>query len=674
MKSIKNQILFWIILLSTAPSIIIGSMSAYISYDSAVKKAQDRFEKIVDAALDRIYYQLDSYLNVAETAGCAPSLASDDYSAGQKRAIMNAIANEQGFELSGIIDTNGQGILPNFDGDYSDRDYFKIAMTGQSYISDPVLSNGELFVVVAAPLWQDGNSDTNHVIGVVVFVPPSDFLNTIMDETDVSDSSVSYILNGTGTYVGSDIREDVSSGRNLLTNPEKGYEELALIHKKIINDESNTEYFNDPINGQSLIRYGTIEGNMDGWHLAVEAPMSDFLSDTYQTLIFILVVIVVFVVTAVIIAIWVGRKIANPIKACTERLKTLAAGDLNSPTYETNAKDETGILAASTADLVKNINTIIGDIERILAAMAEGKLNVETDTNSAAYVGDFAELLVSVKKINKELSNAMGKIEIASDQVSAGSDQVSAGAQALSQGATEQASSIEELAATITEISGKTEENLVDCNKAKDGVDETAKLMSEANDKMHLLTAAMERISKASANIEKIIKAIEDIAFQTNILALNAAVEAAKAGEAGKGFAVVAEEVRNLAAKSQDAVKSTAALIGESSAAVEEGTSITNDTVVTLEKTMKAAKQVTEIVTKVATASDMQAISIQQVTVGIDQISSVVQTNSATAEESAAASEELNSQAQLLKSLVQQFEIDHSVLDDILPEGEIELV
>ena len=60
---------------------------------------------------------------------------------------------------------------------------------------------------------------------------------------------------------------------------------------------------------------------------------------------------------------------------------------------------------------------------------------------------------------------------------------------------------------------------------------------------------------------------------------------------------------------------------------------------------------------EISRASQEQAESIAQVTLGIEQISDVVQTNSATSEESAAASQELSGQAKLLKGIVNRFEI-----------------
>ncbi len=69
------------------------------------------------------------------------------------------------------------------------------------------------------------------------------------------------------------------------------------------------------------------------------------------------------------------------------------------------------------------------------------------------------------------------------------------------------------------------------------------------------------------------------------------------------------------------------------------------------------------IIEEIAAASDKQAAAVNQVTLGIDQISSVVQTTSATAEQSAAASEELSGQAQIMKSLIQQFKVHGSTAE-----------
>ena len=60
---------------------------------------------------------------------------------------------------------------------------------------------------------------------------------------------------------------------------------------------------------------------------------------------------------------------------------------------------------------------------------------------------------------------------------------------------------------------------------------------------------------------------------------------------------------------------------------------------------------------KIVDNTTNQDAVIQQTTIGVDQISSVVQNNSATAEESAAASEELSSQAQMLKDMVEKFQL-----------------
>lgn len=672
MKSIRSKILLWIVLLSVLPAISIGVVSALMSYKTSIDSAQQEMHTLCNDSSKRVRNRLESYLNVAEVGGSTFDLTFNDFPEDYERqkSLIDGIAQRQGLEAANIIDANG---ISRFDGkDYSSREYFQIAMQGESYVSDPTVSlaTGKVTIAFAAPLWRNGEVGSE-VIGVVRFEASPSLLSEVVRDINVGGVGRGYIINKEGTIVAYPDDSVVAAQYNAIeqAKSDSRLEDYSRVIAQAASGESgNTEYFSTDYNEKMMIAFEPIETNANSWAIITEVPKSHFMTNLYTTIFITIIMVIVFVVVGCIIAIMISGQIVKPIVYCCERISALAQGDVSSPVNVIHRKDETGVLSASTSDLVKNLNRMISDIERILTSMAEGKLNVDTDTNANAYVGDFSELITAVKRINKELSSAMGRIEVAADQVSAGSDQVSAGAQGLSQGATEQASSIEELAATITEISSKTDENLADSIKARDSVDSTASLMQEANSQMQSMTATMGRISTASDNIEKIIKAIEDIAFQTNILALNAAVEAAKAGEAGKGFAVVAEEVRNLAAKSQDAVKSTASLINESISAVQEGIRISGETANTLQRVLVASQEVSNIVSKVAEASEMQATSIQQVTVGIDQISSVVQNNSATAEESAAASEELNSQAQLLKSLVGRFEISSE------ESGEIELV
>ncbi len=402
----------------------------------------------------------------------------------------------------------------------------------------------------------------------------------------------------------------------------------------------------------------------------VREHASNVAADSYNegmaagrgTMVMLIIMGIAAIIVGILLALYITRSITSVISQIQNASQRMSKGDFNAPlTYE--SRDELGDLSNSMREMIQVLKQVIQDIGFITNEMAGGNLTVRTNVEDM-YMGELRPILDGLRKMKLSLNDTMNGITTASEQVNAGADQVSSGAQGLAQGATQQASAVEELAATINEISNN-------INTTADHA-ETAKTENlHANEGMELcashmndLVSAMQVIEQKSSEVSKISKAIEDIAFQTNILALNAAVEAARAGSAGKGFAVVADEVRNLASKSAEAAKSTTSLIEETINAVNEGTRISGETQESLSQVVTDSRTVLDAVINISGALNQQSEAIKQITQGIDQISSVVQTNSATAEESAAASEELSGQAQMLKELVGVFNLDtdgHSI-------------
>ncbi|GHU78998.1 hypothetical protein FACS1894191_0820 [Clostridia bacterium] len=364
--------------------------------------------------------------------------------------------------------------------------------------------------------------------------------------------------------------------------------------------------------------------------------------------------LIIFVVAVGLLYPIISRNIVGfvkPIRILAAEARQLSEGDVTI-NVEHNRTDEIGILQESMTALAEGMRAQSDVIEHI----AGGDMSVLYQPRSPKdTVG------ISIMKMLERNNNLFSEVRTASTQVSAGSQQVAQGAQVLAAGSSQQAATIERFGALLSDVQTLTNQNTELAEKARQDTDEAARLMELCLESMNALTQSMVDVGESSRSITTVIKVIDDIAFQTNILALNAAVEAARAGQHGKGFAVVADEVRNLASKSADAAKETAALIADSSQKVDEGQRITDSTNESLKSAVTLAEANGELISKISEMSQQQKSSIDEINSGIGEFNSVVQANAATAEESAAAAEEMSSQSVVLNDVIAQVKLrEHS--------------
>ncbi len=326
------------------------------------------------------------------------------------------------------------------------------------------------------------------------------------------------------------------------------------------------------------------------------------------------------------------------------------------------------LLNESGEKTIQVAGVILGQADQSIAAEKKSAVAAKQSAASAkksvamiiaivVVVGILAYLMLSlglIRSINKALNRIIQNLDKSAHQIASASAQVSSASQQLAEGAGEQASSLEETSSSLEELASMTKQNADNAQQADALTNEARQIVSDVNEKLVHMTAAVNDIGKNSEETQKIIKTIDEIAFQTNLLALNAAVEAARAGEAGAGFAVVAEEVRNLAMRSAEAAKNTNELIGNTVNSVKEGERLNNDVNESFKKNAEIVDKTSDLAGEIAAASQEQAQGIDQINRAIAEMDKVTQQNAANAEESAAASEEMSAQAEGMNNVVEE--------------------
>ncbi|WP_326909429.1 methyl-accepting chemotaxis protein [Sedimentibacter sp. MB31-C6] len=534
--------------------------------------------------------------------------------------------------------------------DVTAKEYYKSVTEGIICITDPYIDaiTGKLVITISAPVYVN-----NKIVGLTAVDIGIDKLSKAVGEYKLGDTGNFALLTKVNTVAMHNNKDNILKSINEIDLGDNIIQSINNKNKDVV------EYL---YQGEKYLG-NSVEIGDTGWKVLSFLPKDEFTSNTIQLILIIITVYIFAIAILLVILAAVIGKMTKPIKKITEVTNKLALGELD---VDINIKsnDEIGELAKSIDSLTKRLKSYIIYINEsvmVLDEFAMGNLVMDLEND---YKGEFAKLKGALEKVSSTLKDIIGRIKDSSDSININAEQVSSGSQALAQGTTEQASSIEELSAEINEIYSTIVANAENAENAGKKALESANEVDKGNAQMKEMLDAIDEISMSSSEIGKIIKVIDDIAFQTNILALNAAVEAARAGSAGKGFAVVADEVRNLAGKSAEAAKQTTSLIENSITAINKGTSLADEAGKSLSGIVSKTKETNDLITEIVNASAQQTVSVNQIRDGIEQISSVVQENAATAEASAANSEELSGQVQILKELIDNFNVEEKVVSN----------
>jgi methyl-accepting chemotaxis protein len=240
------------------------------------------------------------------------------------------------------------------------------------------------------------------------------------------------------------------------------------------------------------------------------------------------------------------------------------------------------------------------------------------------------------------------------------------------------ATAITELSASASEVSNNANMAVEaasatdrDTRAGSDTVNSAAATIQQLSTNLTKVSTIIHRLEDDSDSIGTVLTVIQGIAEQTNLLALNAAIEAARAGEQGRGFAVVADEVRTLAARTQESTKQIRTIIEqlqssskEAVQAMDVGCGMASEG---LEKATAAGNALTNIKNQVSDLDGMNALIAnaageqsrvtESVNVNVNSISHLTEETAGEVEQSAKAAQQLQTLAKELSDIASQFKV-----------------
>ena len=626
-----------------------STVEGLLAVQAARKAVTEKIEThLIDKAADTatiVDGRITAFVQFLEGIARMPLLSDTSISNTEKVKLLQ---KEAGFS-SDIVEldfSDLDGIVHSIDGDaqIGDRDWFKMARSGKSFISEPLLARTtqKLIQVISVPIY-----DNNHqIVGVLSADIDGLWLSGQIKDIVVGQTGECYILDNSGNTVADKDFDLVKTRSNTYeeakTDPSlascAAFEKIAVEH-----DESSIGYYE--YKKENFIASFAAMKTAD-WTVIIDAPKDEFMGTVNSLRTSMIGIGVVILVIALIIVYLIAGAMVKPVQTAVDVLKNIAQGE----------GDLTVRLPVTGNDEVTDLSEYFNEtIVKIGTSIRQVGINSNT-----------------MEENGNELASNMAETASAVHQISANIDGVKQQAMTQAASVTETAATIEEIVRTIKQLNTSIETqaasvaqssssveqmvaNIASIGQTLDKTDEVVKDLTAAtgDGKATLVTSnsVTQKIAEESGSLMEASSVIQHIASQTNLLAMNAAIEAAHAGEAGKGFAVVADEIRKLAEESSAQGKTITTTLKTLSGEIETLSASSKTVEAKFNAIFTLAEQVKEMSARLTEAMDEQENGSKEVLTAIKSINTVTVEVQAGSEEMLKGSESVAGEMQKLDAL-----------------------
>ncbi|MDX1304373.1 methyl-accepting chemotaxis protein [Photobacterium sp.] len=259
----------------------------------------------------------------------------------------------------------------------------------------------------------------------------------------------------------------------------------------------------------------------------------------------------------------------------------------------------------SLRNIVTELSQGNGDLSRRLDVYTQDDLGkIAAGINQ--FIANLQEMMLDVAQSSHLISSEINQLREQTDSnqtlLTAHSEETEQVVTAI----TEMSSAVDSAAQSAASAAKLTQKTNNEAEQSKIVVQEAVQSVSALVGEMESMSESIVIMNNDASQIGSVLGVIGDIAEQTNLLALNAAIEAARAGEQGRGFAVVADEVRALAARTQQSTTE----INHMLAKLQNGTS---KVVSAMETTKASCQHTAENTTRVMDSLDSMTGSVVEI-------------------------------------------------------------